>query len=987
MTLPQDFIAELEKAIQGELRLDLVTRLLYSTDASIYQIEPLGVVFPRHEEDLEAVVRTAVKYQVPLLPRGGGSSLAGQAVGKALILDTSRYLTKTLDINPQERTAVVESGVVLSNLNRALKVHGLCFGPDPASAERATMGGSIANNATGAHSIQYGMAADHLLAAKVILADGRAVWFQPLPLEDVLRRTQAQREGGIESALYRFALQVREQAGDQIMRGWPEVWRRSAGYNLNYLLPWSPTKPPAWESWQDQNPLPYPPLQKGDIHLAPLFAGSEGTLGVLAQIKLNLVPLPRARVLALLAYDSIAEACERTIELLDFHPTAVELIPGDLISLSRSVPAYARQFGFLSGVAPALLVVEFSGESMNEALSRAKRLGSGAILIESLEQQKQVWDVRKVGLGILDSRPGDLRPVSFIEDLSVPLAHLGEFVREMERIMERHGTRAFYYAHASAGCLHIRPLLNLKGKEGVENLRSIAQEAVALVLSLGGAADGEHGDGLARSEWLEKTFGREIYGLFQNLKTTADPYNIFNPGKIVNPQPMDENLRYGPSYQPHAWEGVFDLSTQGGLTAKIELCNGAGVCRKDDGVMCPSFQVSREEMHSTRGRANLLRALLSGKFPIQKMGQEAVREALDLCLACKGCKAECPSSVDMAQLKYEFTHEYYRTHRRKWRDYLFGWIGTAAPWGSLAAPLVNRLLEMEIVRRCGEKVGGLSDRRRFPKFAVFWKLNRFPRLRGKPDVFLLSDAFSHYFEPGIEKAAWQVFNHAGFNVYVLPGLGAGRTLISKGFLTEAKQQAKKLIATLVDLDPYGCVPVVGIEPSEIYTLRDEFLDFFPQDEYVAKLAKRSWMVEEYLLRLIEQGRWILNPPMPPSSMGKVILHGHCYQKAQPPAEDGLAVGAAASVALLRRIGYEVEEIDSGCCGMAGAFGYEAEHYAFSMQVGELRLFPAIRRTNEKTLVAAAGTSCRAQIHDGSGREALHPVELVWKAMNFEKSGF
>lgn len=983
MKLEQDFVAEIKKSIEGEIRTDLTTRLLYSTDASIYQIEPRGVVFPRHEDDLAAIVSLAGKYHIPLLPRGGGSSLAGQAIGDALIVDTSRYMTHILEINPEERFALVEPGVILSKLNGDLKRFGLTFGPDPASAERATVGGSIANNATGAHSIQYGMSADHLLAAKVLLSNGSAAWFQAMSVEDARRFRQNPQSDRIESDLYEFAFFIRDTAKDDILQRWPRVWRRSAGYNLNYLIPWSSAKPPAWESWQCGTALPYPPLAEDEINLAPLWAGSEGTLGLFSRLKIRLVPLPKARVLALLSFDSIVEACERTPELLAFNPTTIELIPGDLIALSRSVPAYARQFRFIEDIPSALLVVEFSADEQGAALAQAGRLGDKAVLVESAELQRQVWEVRKVGLGILDSRLDDTRPTSFIEDLSVPVEALGEFVREMEKLLRYHQAHAYYYAHASAGCLHIRPLINLKDKRGVMRLRSIAREAVALALGFGGVADGEHGDGLARSEWLKQTYGEEIYTHFRRLKTIVDPQNIFNPGKIIDPLPMDENLRYGGEYRAEAWIPVFNSSQPEILINKIELCNGAGVCRKDDGVMCPSFQATREEMHSTRGRANLLRALISGKFGTRQLGMEAVREALDLCLACKGCKAECPSAVDMAQLKYEFYQQYYTSHRRRLRDYVFAWIGDLAPSGSLVAPLLNTALQLYFLRKIGEKSLGLASRRTFPRFQSFYRLNHFPKPAGKPDVYLLSDAFTHYFESDIEKKTWEVLSRIGLDVMVLPQMGAGRTFISKGFLREGKQKAKKLVDFLGKNDPDEQIPIVGIEPSEVYCLRDEYLDFFPEDEKVARLAARSWTLEEYLLRVMEKTNldFIAGSFDAPA---KVLLHGHCYQKAQPPADDGLPVGVNAVVEILRRFGYTVEVVDSGCCGMAGAFGYETEHYALSMQIGEMKLFLAVRSADAETWIAASGTSCRAQIFDGTRRKAFHPVELIWRAMNFEK---
>lgn len=996
-SLPLDFVQELRQAIAGEIRTDITTRLLYSTDASIYQIEPLGVVFPRHLDDLPAIVEIAARHHVPLLARGAGSSLAGQAIGCALIIDCSRHLRRILDLNPEERTATVEPGLVLTGLNRAAVAHGLTFGPDPASAERATIGGSIANNASGAHSILYGMAADHLLAAEVVLADGTLATFAPLPLSEAQRRAE-NGANAIEAALYHTALTIRQHHAETIRKRFPRVWRRASGYNLNYLLPWSPSAPPLWEQFSPQwtpqgrpsSPLPYPPVSSNEINLAPLLAGSEGTLAIIRRATLRLVPKPRHTVLCLLAFESIAEACDLVPEVLAYRPYGVELLPGSLIRLARGIAAYARQLDFLSGDPQALLLVEFAGEEMSALQHQVAQVRQASecrwhkemTLIESPARQQQVWNVRKVSLGLAQSRPGEDKYVSFIEDLSVPVERLGEFVRGMEGIFREVGADAEIYAHASAGCLHIRPALNLKTSQGVRQLRHIAEQAVELTLSLEGSISGEHGDGLARSEWIERAFGEEVVALFRAIKHAADPHNLLNPGKILDSQPMDVNLRFGEGYHAQGWRTTLDFTSQGGLEGAIEMCNGAGVCRKEEGVMCPSFQATREEMHSTRGRANLLRAMISGKFPTQRLAEASVHQALDLCLACKGCKAECPSAVDLAKLKAEFYHRYYQHHWRRGRDFLFGYIGWIAPWGSAFASVLNPVLSWGWVKDLGERLLGIAARRPFPQFAPRREAHRrgTSPLPSAPQLLLLSDAFSRYFSPEIEAAALEVLEAAGFCVHVLPILGAGRTWISKGFLSAAKRHARRLLDALRRLDPQGQLPVVGMEPSEIYTLCEEYVDFFPQDEWVRRLAKRAWMVDEFLIRPQPSGeipvhRLAQRANSHPNAR-EVLLHGHCHQKARPPAEDGYPVGVEATVALLDTFGYRVRVIEAGCCGMAGAFGYEAEHYDLSMRIGELALFPAIRAAEAGVILAAAGTSCRAQIKDGTGRVAVHPLCLL-----------
>jgi FAD/FMN-containing dehydrogenase/Fe-S oxidoreductase len=974
--LNPDFISELRKHFRGEIRTDLATRILYSTDASIYQIEPMGVALPKMQDDLQAAVESAAKYNVPILPRGAGSSLAGQAIGEALVLDCSRWLDKLVDVDPEAHTATVEPGLVLSRLNAAAAKHGLTFGPDPASAERATMGGVIGNNATGAHSILYGMTADHLVSADVILANGSlAAW-------GVVKPSNTDKsQPGVLSA----AMKIRERYAEGIKQNYPRSWRNSAGYRLNYLLPWSSTMPPQWSDDWSLSTGHYPPVGPGTVNLAALLAGSEGTLAIIRQATVNLVPKPKYTVLGVLSCDSIAKACDDVPRLLGFQPSAVELVPQMLIRLAKGVPAYAGLVDWVRGDPAALLVVEFSGSRPEVVREAVKSLGPDAIIAETNEEQAKVWNVRKVGLGIFDSRPADARPVAFIEDCAIPVARLGEFVREIEKILAAHDTYAAFYAHASAGCLHIRPILDLKSGEGRQALRSISEATFALTLELGGAMSSEHGDGFARAEYLNRTYGPELVDAMRLLKRAVDPNNLLNPGKLLDAPPMDSHLRYREDYQAQTWPPALDFRRNNGLAGAIEQCNGQGVCRKDFGVMCPSFQATREEKHSTRGRANLLRAMISLPSPIgiaaKGEAERAVFGALDLCLACKGCKAECPSGVDMAKLKYEFQNEYYKSHRRKLRDYLFAYIGPLAQLGASFGGLANWLMALPLVKQALN----LTQNRAFPKFVSQTPepKSRLSNPEYSDAVLLLRDTFIHFFEPEIEQAALCVLAACGVQVKALPYFGAGRTLISKGFIEPARRHAERILDAVQKLDPSGQLPVLGIEPSELYTLRDEFFDLLPKRrEQVESLTARSWLVEEYLLRLKNDKndklrvtnmlRW-----NPTQQNQKILLHGHCYQKAQPPAADGLPIGQTASAELLRAVGYDVEIIPSGCCGMAGAFGYEAEHYDVSMQVGELVLLPAVRQAGESgRVIAAVGTSCRSQIADGTGVLAQHPIVLV-----------
>ena len=925
-TLPTEFREILSSAgFKGAIRTDIASRLLYSTDASIYQIEPLGVLIPSNQDELAIAVNVCNQYNLPILPRGSGSSLGGQAVGRAVILDCSKYLNRLIDLNPEQKTATVEPGYIMSNLNRAAARYGLQFGPDPASAERASMGGSIANNASGSHSICYGMAADHILAAEVLLADGTQARFQSEKIEALEKALPGmERDQPILAKLYRTVLRIRQEEVTSIQHSWPQTWRRASGYNLNYLLPFSPSVPPGWYGSSDS--IPYPPVKEGEINLSAILAGSEGTLAVIKNLKVQLVDLPRHTILGVLAFDSIVAACDAVPKILETRPTAVELIPRSLIELARSIPAYASQVSFVQGNPEALLVIEFSGDQPERMLEKARNLRSDVVLAETTKEQKQVWAVRKVGLGLLLARHGDLKPTAFIEDLAVPVENLGLFVREMDRILASHHTTGEIYAHASAGCLHIRPILNLKEPKGVEALRLIATEAVALTIRMGGAVSGEHGDGLARTEWMNAQYGPKIMQLFRELKEAADPKNLLNPGKIVSPEDsatprMDQDLRYGERYQARPWHSTLNFSRNAGLDGAIEQCNGAGVCRKSDGVMCPSFQATGEEMHSTRGRANLLRAMISGQFPGQEAAEKTVYEALDLCLACKGCQAECPSSVDVAKLRYEFLQFYYSDqassrHYRKLRDYMFGYIDQFARLGYRFAPLINALMQNTYIRRLAARFLDLAVERPFPRLNPH-AMRNLARVNGveknAEKVLFLTDAFTEYFQPEVGLAAIRVLESCGCSVEILPVTGAGRTLISKGFLKAAKNHANQLMDVIQRLDPDGVLPVVGVEPSEIFTLRDEYLDLLPERGLIKRLAERSYMLDEFLLRPGHNGvarlRVLLEARTGSTQtkplQKKVLLHTHCYQKAQPPAGDGFPTGAEAAIALLLDAGFEV----------------------------------------------------------------------------------
>jgi FAD/FMN-containing dehydrogenase/Fe-S oxidoreductase len=942
----------------GEIRLDPASRALYATDASMYQIEPLGVAIPKNQDDLHAAVELAVKYRVPILPRGAGTSLGGQAIGEALILDCSRHLDHMENIDVENHIATIEPGVVLASLNRAAARYGLMFGPDPASVERATMGGVIGNNATGAHSILYGMTADHLVSADVILGDGTLeCWDQ-----------------AGSSSLSPAVDEIRAQYANAIRQRFPKSWRNSAGYRLNYLIPWSPSRPARWDV--DDYGMPSSVYRTdSQVNMAGLLAGSEGTLAVMRRARVNLVPRPKHTILGVIAYASVAQACDDVPRLLTHDPSAVELIPQMIIRLARGVPAYARQMGWVIGDPAAVLVVEFSGDQAGVLKENVRKIGELLTIAETPEEQMRIWNVRKVGLGILDSRPQSARPAAFIEDCAIPVEHLGGFVREVERILQAHHTYGGIYAHASGGCLHIRPILDLAHGDGARSLRSIAEQVLALTLRLGGSMSSEHGDGIARGEWLKQTYGQEVVDAMKMLKKKADPYDLLNPRKLFDAPPMDTHLRYGKGHQLVAWDSSLHFDHEHGLAGAIEQCNGQGLCRKDTGVMCPSFQATREEAYNTRGRANLLRALINSADGHLPVDQNSVFKSLDLCLACKGCTSECPSGVDMPRLKYEFMSNYYQSHRRPLHDYLFGYFHVIAKLLMPVRPLANALMRMSWSQWLITSITGVTDRRPLPQLKR--SLNKSRNHGAGRKVIFLPDVFSRYLEPEVEEAALNILAAAGYDVHVLDMIGAGASFLSKGFIAQARAHAGKVLDEIRNIDPEMQLSIVGCEPPEIYGLKHEYRALLPKrGPEIAAISLKTWLIDEFLLRSpeVDSLRIATLANLPSSIMNKkVTFQPHCHQRAEAPAHDGLPTGSAATTALLESFGFEVDVIHSGCCGMAGTFGYDAEHYDLSMQIGELGVLPKARSAEQ---VVSTGASCRIHIREGTDRPAEHPLMLI-----------
>jgi len=967
-----DFLAELEKRVLGELRTDEISRILYSTDASIYQVMPHGVLIPKTEDDMQAAVELASKYKIPVLPRASGTSLAGQAVNQALVIDSTPYLNQILEINTEEKWVRVQPGVVLDKLNQQLHPLGLKFGPDPASSNRAAIGGIIANNSTGSHSILYGMSADHVLETSVILADGSNTNFGFLSTEEI----QAKRKvDDFEGQLYNriWGATNEDQNKAIIQASTPRHWRRCGGYNVDRLIG---SKGVNFHSPQDNR-----------FNLAKIMCGSEGTLGIMSEIKLNLVPIPKLTAIALLHFDDLHTALSTVPIILETNPSAVEVI--DNIGLTRcmAAPQYARLMrDFIEGSPDCVLITEFYGETESELDSKIDALklkmkSHAATTIKEIFDpalQQKVWEVRKVALGFLMSVEGDFKPIPFIEDAAVPVEHLAEYVTEVERYCNELGTQVAYYAHASAGCLHIRPMINTKMAGEIAKLPKIVEFSAELLHTNGGALSSEHGDGRARSWVNEKFFGPELYGIYKQIKASFDPDNIFNPGNIVDAEPMTENLRYGTDYsvmllQTHLDFNEFGDTPAQGFDRAIEQCNGAGVCRKEDvGTMCPSYMATRDEAHSTRGRANALRAALAGILPSGALTDERMYEIMDLCVSCKSCKAECPSAVDMAKLKFEFLAHYHEKHGIPLRSRLFGAIPTisriaSGPW----APLVNAVLRSQITRNLLDRFLGISRYRVMPEFTsqpfTRWFKNHRKSATSTDGetVVLFNDTFSTYNDPEVAISAVEVFEVIGFNV-VLPGHKCcGRPYISKGLVEQARKAARHTVDRLYPFAAQG-LPIVGLEPSCLLSMRDEYHYLLPNDPKVQVISDHCYTFEEFIIKLIDEGKMNQSFSLPGIHL---MMHGHCQAKALVGEELGKnALGIIDDA--------EVEALDSGCCGMAGAFGYESEHYQTSMKMGENRLFPAVQNSGDETIIVAAGTSCRHQIKDGSGKKALHPAEVL-----------
>ena len=953
----RSLVEDLRREVSGEVRFDKMTRLLYSTDASIYQIEPVGVVIPKTTEDVIAVIEAANQYGVPVLPRGGGTSLAGQTVGHAIVIDFSKYMRNIIEVNAEEGWVRTQPGIILDELNHHLGPHDMFFAPDPSTSDRGNVGGALGNNSCGAHSIIWGKTSDNVVELDVVLSNGNPARFGAVNGEHLEARM---RGDGFEDELYRKLFEIGEANREEVLARYPKIQRRVSGYNLDEFV------------------------SGNEFNMARFVVGSEGTLMTITEAKLRIVPRPKFKALAVLHFSDLIESMEATVVTLEMGPAAVEHIGSMIIRQARTNLDYSRIMDFIEGDPDSILIVEFAGESEAEVEAKLDRLeermrGSGlGYAIRRLvkpEDQAKVWAVRKAGLGLMMNVPGDAKPLPFVEDTAVAPEKLPEFVRRFDEIVREHGTEAGYYGHASVGCLHIRPLINLKNEEGVDRMASISEQISDLALEFGGSMSGEHGDGLARSVWNEKMFGSQIYNAFREVKKAFDPKGIMNPGKIVDSPPMTENLRISPDYRPRQTKTAFAYQSEGSFASAIEMCNGQGACRKVlGGTMCPSYMVTRDEEHSTRGRANALRAAMSGALPENSLTSKRLYEVLDLCLECKGCKAECPSNVDMAKLKYEFLGKYHKVNGNSLRNQAFGNIGMLSRWGSFFAPLSNWPLKFGLFRDMLHKHVGIDRRRALPTFASqsfaqwFRARGDLPVAGARGKVLLFPDTFTNYNHPEIGKAATRVLEHLGFEVMIPRVKCCGRPMLSKGMIDKAKGNARFNVDSVYPHVAQGA-KLVGLEPSCILSFRDDYVDLLGGDARATTISENTMLIEEFVLYAQEQGAALdfKNPP------ADVLLHGHCHQKA--------LVGTQPAMKLLKSIpGCNARETEAGCCGMAGSFGFETEHYDISLKIGEQSLFPAIRSQSDDSLIIAEGVSCRQQIQGGTGKGAKHLVEVLADAL-------
>ena len=946
---------ELETGIDGEVRFDRLSRALYSTDASVYQIEPLGVVIPRSAEAVVRAVTVAARHGVPITPRGGGTSQAGQSIGAGLVLDTSKHLNKILEINPDEKWARVQPGVVLDELNAELRRFNLRFAPDVSSASRATVGGMMANNSSGARSVIYGKTLDHVREQHVVLSDGQVAHLRPLTAAQL---DEARRGDSIAARAYRAVPELGLRHAAEIDRRFPKILRRVGGYNLDEFV-----------------------TAGRAVDLTRIMVGSEGTLGFIVEAKLGLVVLPASKSVLTVEFDELLDALGATPLILSHGPSAVEVMDDFILRHAEGHPVLdAQRRSMIDRDGSALLCVEFYGDHEDELRSRMDAvehdlkdagISCRCRQVTDPAAQQRIWSFREAALGLSTAMKSDGKAISFVEDTAVSPDKLRDYIARFVRIVERHGTVAGVYAHASVGCLHVRPVVNLKTAQGVATFEAIAHEVADLVLEFGGALSGEHGDGLVRGAFNERMFGSELYQAFRSVKRTFDPNGLFNPGRIVDTPSITSHLRFGAGYQTPSPATFFDYSEHGGYGRAVEMCSGVGLCRKTrEGTMCPSYMVTKDESHSTRGRANVLRLAMTGQMGEAGLSDEGVHEVLDLCLECRACKTECPVGVDVAKFKSEFLAGYWERHGLSPAAQLFGNARSAAEWGSLLAPVSNLLAGSAPAKWLAETAFGIDRRRELPQFTRHTLRKRLARRKtvvAEPKAVLFADTFTEFEDPEIGVAAIDVLDAAGLGGRVAPNVCCGRPLISQGLLREARKQAAANVHALYDLADRG-MAIVFVEPSCLSAVREDAPGLLrgEMQRRAKVVAAASVLFEEYLERELAGGRAQLRLRPGPE---RVQLHPHCHQRAM-----GLAAPAKA---LLSRIpGAQVTDLESGCCGMAGSFGYATDHYEVSRAIGERKLLPAARALDDRSTLVAGGTSCRHQVAHFTGVRAIHPAVLL-----------
>ncbi len=1000
--LMTDQLPALAAQLEGELHYDRTMRVLYATDASAYQEMPLAVAIPKSVEDIKKLMAFARQHKTSLIPRTAGTSLAGQVVGNGIVVDVSRKFTKILEINPEEKWVRVQPGVIRDELNLALKEYGLFFGPETSTANRAMMGGMVGNNSCGSNSVIYGSTRDHLISVKALLSDGSEVGFSALSKEEfeakctgIPPRTPIPRNyqapDKLETRLYRSIRQMLSDPENQVEIRQefpkPSIRRRNTGYAIDELLETAPFSEGAEA-----------------FNFCKLIAGSEGTLAFLTEIKLNVVPAPAKEVgLVCVHFNSIDESLRANLIALKYHPSACELIDHYILERTKENLEQRKNRFFVQGDPGAILVVEFVRETKAEveALAAAMQqemaaagLGYHFPLLFG-EDSKKIWTLRKAGLGLLSNMPGDAKPVAVIEDTAVDVEDLPAYIRDFNEILKKHGLYSVHYAHAGSGELHLRPIINLKTAEGNRLFRTIAEEIATLVKKYDGSLSGEHGDGRLRGEFIRQMVGEKNYRLFEELKRTWDPDNILNPGKIVNTPPMHTSLRYTPGQQTPAFQTVFNFGKQDVLQ-HAEQCNGSGDCRKTElsgGTMCPSYMVTRNEKDTTRARANILREFLTNSTKSNRFDHQEIYEVMDLCLSCKGCKSECPSNVDVAKLKAEFLQHYYDANGVPFRTRLVGNFTKLTSLAALVPWAYNFVFTTKITANLAKKVMGFAPERSIPLLHKTtlrqWFRNRGVRSE-KPGagsskahsslltphsskkLYLFCDEFTNYNDTEIGIKAVELLERLGYEVLIPEHLESGRTYLSKGLLRDAKKIVVRNVALLKDLITEE-TPLVGIEPSAILTFRDEYLDLSEPEQLAdaRRIAANTLLFDEFIAREMDRGH--ITKEAFTKEKRLIKLHGHCQQKA-------LSSLVPSKKMLSLPENYTVHLIPSGCCGMAGSFGYEKEHYDLSMKAGELVLFPTVRQQPEEVIIAAPGTSCRHQIKDGTGRIALHTIEVLWEAL-------